>query len=119
MKHRLPCMYERSMLRRGYIGCSFSNIFHISHVTILMVSMVRYHLCASIRQLHAVLTLDNTILVLSLCLGKVSAILVSPTILIGKGLRSLIMVGGRGGIGQVSCKSRSNADEKSKYLLRK
>ena len=54
MKDRLACMYERSMLGRCYVRHGFSNIFHISHVTILMVSMVSHNLGPSIWQLHTI-----------------------------------------------------------------
>merc|ERR1719206_160121 len=63
-----------------------------------MISVVRDNLYTTIRELHTVLTFHNSMLILALCLGKVSAIGISTTILICKRLRGelLLMVWSRG-----------------------
>merc|ERR550517_2409973 len=50
-------------------------------------SMVRDNLYTTIRELHTVLSFHNSIFILTLCLGKVSTISISTTILISKWLR--------------------------------
>merc|ERR1719250_377628 len=69
------------------IGMSFSLISDISNEPVFMISVVRDNLYTTIRELHTVLTFHNSILILALCLGKVSAIGISTTILICKRLR--------------------------------
>merc|ERR1719266_601271 len=69
------------------IWVSFSLISDISNEPIVMISMVRDNLYTTIRELHTVLSFYNSMLILTLCLGKVSAISISTTILICKWLR--------------------------------
>merc|ERR1719250_495971 len=69
------------------IGMSFSLISDISNEPVVMISVVRDNLYTTIRELHTILTFHNSMLVLALCLGKVSAIGISTTILICKRLR--------------------------------
>ena len=54
------------------------------------VSSVGDDLNPSIGQLHPVLPLHDTILILGLCFGKMSAVLVSSSVLIGEWLRGII-----------------------------
>merc|ERR1711936_735151 len=51
-----------------------------------MVSVVGDNLDTTVRKLNSVLSLDNSMFILSLSLGKVSSILISSTILVGKWL---------------------------------
>merc|ERR1719228_2384477 len=68
-----------------------------------MVSRVSDNLGAAIGKLNSVLSLDYTVFVLSLSLGKVSAVVISTAVLVSKRLRRLLllviglsrMVGGR------------------------
>ena len=53
------------------------------------VSSVGDDLNPSIRQLHPVLPLHDTLLILGLCLGKMSSVLVSSSVLIGEWLRGV------------------------------
>merc|ERR1719430_2934491 len=69
------------------IWVSFSLISDISNEPVVMISMVGDNLDTTIRELHTVLTFHNSIFILTLCLGKVSAISISTTILISKWLR--------------------------------
>jgi len=69
------------------IWVSFSLISDISNEPIVMISMVRDNLYTTIRELHTVLSFHNSMFILTLCLGKVSAICISTTILISKWLR--------------------------------
>ena len=55
------------------------------------VSSVGDDLNPSVRQLHPVLSLHDTILILGLCFGKMSSVFVSSSILISKGLRRIIL----------------------------
>merc|ERR1719317_932068 len=100
MRHRgmddWSSMVDRGMDNRGSmvdsmrfwdIGMSFSLISDISNEPVFMISVVRDNLYTTIRELHTVLTFHNSMLVLALCLGKVSAIGISTTILICKRLR--------------------------------
>merc|ERR1712168_780593 len=90
-------------LRNIRVGFSF--IFDIGDVSIFVVSRVSDNLCAPVRELNSVLSFHNTIFILSLSFGEMSAIVVSTAILVGKRLRGLLlcvggsrsrMVGGRG-----------------------
>merc|ERR1719281_548451 len=81
----------------------FSNIWDcltlvpdISNEAIVMVSVVGDNLDTTIRKFNSVLSLDNSMFILSLSLGKVSSILISSTILVGKwlGRNLLLMVWG-------------------------
>merc|ERR1719206_1466628 len=74
------------------IGMSFSLISDISNEPVFMISVVRDNLYTTIRELHTVLTFHNSMLVLALCLGKVSAIGISTTILICKRLRGKLLL---------------------------
>merc|ERR1719250_84633 len=74
------------------IGMSFSLISDISNEPVVMISVVRDNLYTTIRELHTVLTFHNSILILALCLGKVSAIGISTTILICKRLRGELLL---------------------------
>merc|ERR1719443_2208306 len=65
---------------------SLTLISHISNESIFMVGMVGDNLDTTVRKLNSVLSLDNSIFILSLSLGKVSAILISSSILVGKWL---------------------------------
>jgi len=76
-------------LRHIFLGNSL--ILNIRHKSILMISMIGHYLNPTIRQLHPVLTLDNTSSILSFCLCKVAAISISTSILIGKRLRCLFL----------------------------
>merc|ERR1719317_1237945 len=100
MRHRgmddWSSMVDRGMDNRGSmvdsmrfwdIGMSFSLISDISNEPVVMISVVRDNLYTTIRELHTVLTFHNSMLILALCLGKVSAIGISTTILICKRLR--------------------------------
>merc|ERR1719281_694269 len=72
---------------------SLTLISHISNESIFMISMVGDNLDTTVRKLNSVLSLDNSIFILSLSLGKVSSILISSTILIGKWLgRNLLLM---------------------------
>merc|ERR1719474_765427 len=51
-------------------------ISHISNESIFMVGMVRDNLDTTVGKLNSVLSLDNSIFILSLSLGKVSSILI-------------------------------------------
>merc|ERR1719270_1382217 len=59
---------------------------HISNEAIVMVSVVGDNLDTTVRKLNSVLSLDNSMFILSLSLGKVSAVLISSSILVGKWL---------------------------------
>merc|ERR1712029_1280089 len=70
---------------------SLSLISHISNESIFMISMVGDNLDTTVGKLNSVLSLDNSIFILSISLGKVSSILISSTIFIGKWLRGLLL----------------------------
>merc|ERR1719328_323815 len=71
---------------------SLTLISHISNESIFMVGMVGDNLNTTVGKLNSVLSLDNSIFILSLSLGKVSSILISTTILIGEWFwRSLLL----------------------------
>merc|ERR1719414_2688654 len=71
---------------------SLTLISHISNKSIFMVGMVGDNLDTTVGKLNSVLSLDNSIFILSLSLGKVSSILISTTILIGEWFwRSLLL----------------------------
>merc|ERR1712025_1400534 len=59
---------------------------HISNEAIVMVSVVGDNLDTAVRKLNSVLSLDNSMFILSLSLGKVSAVLICSSILVGKWL---------------------------------
>merc|ERR1719391_290915 len=69
-----------------------------------MVSRVSDNLGAAIGKLNSVLSLDYTVFVLGLSLGKVSAVIISPAVLVSKRFRRLLlfviglsrMIGSRG-----------------------
>jgi len=69
------------------IWMSFSLISDISNEPVVMISVVGDNLDTTIRELHTVLTFHNSMFILTLCLGKVSSICISTTILISKWLR--------------------------------
>merc|ERR1719244_412058 len=69
------------------IWVSFSLISDISNEPVVMISMVGDNLDTTIRELHTVLSFYNSMFILTLCLGKVSAISISTSILICKWLR--------------------------------
>merc|ERR1719410_1020246 len=83
---------------------SLSLVAHISDETVLMVSMIGHNLDTAVRKLYSVLSLHNSVLVLSLSLGKVSSIFISTTILVSEWswwyfflmVRCRGVVGGRG-----------------------
>merc|ERR1711982_180981 len=79
-------------MRFGDIRMSLSLISDISNESIVMVSMVRNNLHTTIRKLNTVFTFHNSMLILALCLGKVSAISISTTILICKRLRGELLL---------------------------
>merc|ERR1711942_64487 len=94
-------MVDRGMDNRGSmvdsmrfwdIRMSFSLISDISNEPVVMISVVRDNLYTTIRELHTVLTFHNSMLILALCLGKVSAISISTTILICKRLRGELLL---------------------------
>merc|ERR1719266_790509 len=64
-----------------------SLVSDISNKPILMVSVVGHNLHSAVRKLNSVLSLDNSVLILSLSLGEVSAVLISSSVLVSKGLR--------------------------------
>jgi len=105
MRHRgmddWSSMVDRGMDNRGSmvdsmrfwdIGMSFSLISDISNEPVVMISVIRDNLYTTIRELHTVLTFHNSMLILALCLGKVSAIGISTTILICKRLRGELLL---------------------------
>merc|ERR1719510_985230 len=82
-----------------------SLVSDISNKPILMVSVVGHNLHSAVRKLNSVLSLDNSVLILSLSLGEVSAILISSSVLISEWLRGQFflmirswcwVIGGRG-----------------------
>jgi len=101
---------------------SLTLISHISNESIFMISMVGDNLDTTVRKLNSVLSLDNSIFILSLSLGKVSSILISSTIFISKWLRGLLLfmvwswcrvVGSRSwGISNISWSSKSRGGNK-------
>merc|ERR1719499_2734368 len=66
---------------------SLSLIPDVSNESILVVSMVGDNLHTAIGKLYSVFSLDNSMFILSLSLGKVSAVLISSSVLVGKWLR--------------------------------
>merc|ERR1719210_2839671 len=108
---------------------------HISNEAIVMVSVVGDNLDTTVRKLNSVFSLDNSMFILSLSLGKVSAVLISSSILVGKWLwgNLLLMVwswgwvvwgrcwgiwGRSGGIANISWGSQgcSNKGRECKHL---
>merc|ERR1712117_541895 len=74
---------------------SLSLVPDVSNESILVVSMVGDNLHTAIGKLYSVFSLDNSMFILSLSLGKVSAVLISSSVLVGKWLgRDLLLVVG-------------------------
>merc|ERR1719410_1809101 len=71
VSHRM----DRGLVGRLRVGLSL--VSDISNKPILMVSVVGNNLDSAVRKLHSVLSLDNSVLILSFSLGKVSSILIS------------------------------------------
>merc|ERR550539_2061590 len=92
----------------GGLGMGLSLVSDISNEAILVVGVVGHDLHSAVRKLDSVLSLDNSVLILTLCLGEVSAVFVSSSVLVSEWLRGQFLlvirsggwvVGGRGGIG--------------------
>merc|ERR1719278_1800624 len=94
MGHRV----DGGLVDRLRVGLSL--VSDISNKPILMVSVVGNNLHSAVRKLHSVLSLDNSVLILSFSLGKVSSILISTPILVSKWLRRqfFLVIGGGGGV---------------------
>merc|ERR1719336_3009979 len=65
---------DRGLVYRLRVRLSL--VSDISNKPILMVSVVGNNLHSAVRKLHSVLSLDNTVLILRLSLGEVSAVLI-------------------------------------------
>merc|ERR550539_701767 len=63
----------------GGLGMGLSLVSDISNEAILVVSVVGHNLHSAVRKLDSVLSLDNSVLILTLCLGEVSAVFVSSS----------------------------------------
>merc|ERR1719468_1033503 len=84
------------------VGLGLTLVFHIGNVSIFVVSVVGNNLNSAVGKLNTVFTRDGAVFILSLSLGKMSAVFVSTSIFISKGLGGLFllmvgcgMVGGR------------------------
>merc|ERR1719234_2565761 len=90
--------------RRRGIGFLVSHtlVLHVSDEPVLVICVIGHDLHSTVRKLNAVFSLDNTMIVLGLSLGKVATIGISATVLVCKRLgRDLLvdyMVDGGGGI---------------------
>jgi len=89
--------------RRRGIGFLVSHtlVLHVSDEPVLVVRVIGHNLHPTVRKLNAVFSLDNTMIVLGLGLGKVATIGISATVLVCEGLgRDLLVdnVVDRGGI---------------------
>merc|ERR1719251_532041 len=69
-----------------------SLVSDISNKPILMVSVVGHNLHSAVRKLNSVFSLDNSVLILSLSLGEVSAILISSPVLVSEWLRGQLFL---------------------------
>merc|ERR1719187_408498 len=76
----------------GNVRVGLSLVLHVSDKTIVMVSRVSDNLGAAIGKLNSVLSLDYAVFVLSLSLGKVSAVVISTAVLVSKRLRRLLLL---------------------------
>merc|ERR1719187_2396829 len=72
----------------------FALVPHISHESSDRVSVVGHDPNSAVRLLNTVLSLYNSVSILSLSLGEVSAILISSSVLIGEGLGGFLYIGG-------------------------
>merc|ERR1719412_992616 len=90
------------------LGVCLSLVSDNSNKPILMVSVVGHNLHSAVRKLNSVLSLDNSVLILRLSLGEVSAVLISSSVLVSEWLRGQFflvirswswVIGGRGGGG--------------------
>merc|ERR1719468_430620 len=84
------------------VGLGLTLVFHIGNVSIFVVSVVGNNLNSAVGKLNTVFTRDGAVFILSLSLGEMSAVFVSTSIFISKGLGGLFllmvgcgMVGGR------------------------
>merc|ERR550532_1482154 len=75
----------------GGLGVCLSLVSHISDKSVLVICVVRHNLDTAVRELHSVFSLDNSILVLSFSLGKVSAVLISTSVLVCEWLRGHLL----------------------------
>merc|ERR1711953_1170630 len=86
MSHRV----DRGLVGRFRVGLSL--VSDISNEAILMVSVVGHNLYTAVRKLHSVLSLDNSVLILCLSLGEVSAVLISTAVLVSERFRGHLLL---------------------------
>merc|ERR1719391_1573249 len=103
--------------RRRGIGFLVSHtlVLHVSDEPVLVVRVIGHNLHPTVRKLDAVFSLDNTMIVLGLGLGKVAAIGISATILVCEGLGRDLLVDymvDRGGIWGRGVWGRGSVDER-------